>query len=90
MTLPSSDTPLYNHPLPDIEEWLRSHGGEQDRKELHYWRIGNENWTADLWLEVDQITVRYIGAATKDQDIQRSFKYSLSRRDLEAAIFGGP
>ncbi|CAC5343067.1 MULTISPECIES: DUF3143 domain-containing protein [Planktothrix] len=90
MTLPSSETPLYNHPLPDIEEWLRSHGGEQDQKELHYWRIGNPNWTADLWLEIDQITVRYIGAATNGQDIQRSFKYSLSRQDLESTIFGGP
>lgn len=90
MSLPSADTPLYNHPLPDIEDWLRSHGGEQDSKELHYWHIENPNWTADLWLDVDQITVRYIGAATNGQDIQRSFKYSLSRRDLEAAIFGGP
>jgi hypothetical protein len=90
MTLPNSETPLYNHPLPDIEDWLRSHGGEQDNKELHYWRIGNPNWKADLWLEVDQITVRYTGAATNGQDIQRSFKYSLSRGDLEAAIFGGP
>lgn len=90
MTLPSSDTPLYNHPLPDIEDWLRSQGAEQDSQELHYWRIEKSTWKADLWLDIDQLTVRYIGAGEDDQDIQRSFKYSLSRKDIEQAVFSGP
>lgn len=90
MSLPSADTPLYNHPLPDIEQWLRSKGCEQDPATLHHWSVEQVNWQADLWLEVDSLMVRYIGAGADGSDIQRSFKYSLSRRDLEDAIFSGP
>ena len=35
MTLPSPDTPLYSHPLPEIEQWLRLQGCTQDEKQLH-------------------------------------------------------
>ncbi|CDM94054.1 MAG: DUF3143 domain-containing protein [Limnospira sp. PMC 1291.21] len=90
MTLPSPNTPLYNHPLPEIEDWLRSLGGEQDSQELHSWQVEKPTWKAELWLDIDQITVRYIGAGTDGQDIQRSFKYSLSRQDIEQAVFSGP
>ena len=27
--LPSSDTPLYSHPLPDLEQWLQASGFEK-------------------------------------------------------------
>ena len=90
MTLPSPNTPLYNHPLPEIEDWLRSLGGEQDLQELHCWQVEKPTWKADLWLDIDQITVRYIGAGTDGQDMQRSFKYPLSRQDIEQAVFSGP
>ena len=90
MTLPPSDTPLYNHPLPDIEDWLKSQGCQQDRQDLHCWRIERSDWQAELWLDVDQLTVRYFRTDDTDQDIQRSFKYSLSRQDVEDAIFSGP
>ncbi len=90
MTLPTSETPLYNHPLPEIEEWLRSKGCQQDRDQLHYWSIERATWKADVWLDVDQLTVCYIGAGEDNQDVQRSFKYSLSRKDIESAVFSGP
>lgn len=90
MTLPSADTPLYNHPLPEIEWWLKSKGCQQDKTDLHHWYVKKPDWEADLWLEVDSLTVRYIKAAAGGRDIQRSFKYSLSRRDLEEVIFSGP
>lgn len=90
MALPPSNTPLYNHPLPDIEQWLRSQGCQQDETDLHRWHVKNETWEADLWLEVDSLTVRYLGAGADGRDIQRSFKYSLSRRDLDEAVFSGP
>lgn len=90
MTLPPANTPLYNHPLPEIEDWLRLKGCEQDQETLHHWYIQRSEWQADLWLEVDALTVRYIQAGEDGRDIQRSFKYSLSRRDLEDAIFSGP
>ncbi|MBF2064274.1 MAG: DUF3143 domain-containing protein [Calothrix sp. C42_A2020_038] len=86
----SPDTPLYSHPLPQIEQWLRDQGCEQDAKEPHCWRLKTSNWNAQLWLDVEQITVRYIQAGENGQDIQRSFKYSLSRQDVEEAVFAGP
>lgn len=90
MTLPSAETPLYNHPLPAIEQWLEEVGCEQDRTELHSWRVERPDWTAELWLDIEQISVRYINAVEGSQDIQRSFPYSLSRQDIEEAIFSGP
>lgn len=90
MTLPSPDTPLYNHPLPDIEQWLQSKGCRQDPEALNRWRVEKPTWQADLMLEVDAIIVRYLQADSSGEDIQRIFKYSLSRQDLEEAIFSGP
>ncbi|HEY9849666.1 MAG TPA: DUF3143 domain-containing protein [Leptolyngbyaceae cyanobacterium] len=88
--MPSADTPLYNHPLPYIEQWLKDQGCQQDRQELHCWRVEKTDWQAELWLDIDQLTVRYLNAGENGQDIQRSFKYSLSRRDIEEAVFSGP
>ncbi|MCU0549071.1 MAG: DUF3143 domain-containing protein [Leptolyngbya sp. Prado105] len=88
MTLPSADTPLYNHPLPAIEEWLSDMGCEQDTQELHCWTIDRSKWQAELMLDVDQLSVRYLNV--EGRDVQRSFKYSLSRKDVEDAVFGGP
>lgn len=90
MVMPSADTPLYNHPLPYIEQWLKDQGCQQDRQELHCWRVEKTDWQAELWLDIDQLTVRYLNAGENGQDIQRSFKYSLSRRDIEEAVFSGP
>ncbi|MEX0271543.1 DUF3143 domain-containing protein [Leptolyngbyaceae cyanobacterium UHCC 1019] len=90
MSLPSADTPLYNHPLPDIEQWLKTHDCQQDREDLHCWHIERAGWKAELWLDVDQLSVRYFGFGDGDRAVQRSFKYSLSRHDIEAAIFAGP
>jgi len=90
MVLPSSDTPLYNHPLPEIENWLRSQGCQQDNNELNCWRVERPNWQAELCLDVEELAVRYINAAEGRRDIMRSFKYSLSREDVEAAVFSGP
>ncbi|MBD2138604.1 DUF3143 domain-containing protein [Anabaena sp. FACHB-1237] len=85
-----ANTPLYSHPLPQIEEWLKNQGCQQDRNELHCWHITKPTWKAELWLDVEQITVRYFQAGQNNQDIQRSFKYSLTRKDIEQAIFAGP
>jgi hypothetical protein len=90
MTLPSPDTPLYNHPLPEVENWLRSQGCQQDEAELNCWHIDRTDWNADLWLDIDQVTVRYRAAGDSSGLVQRSFKYSLSRQDIEDAIFSGP
>ncbi len=90
MSILPANTPLYNHPLPQIEQWLKDQGCQQDENELHCWRLQRADWFAQLWLDIEQITVRYPQAGENGQDIQRSFKYSLSREDIEQAVFSGP
>ncbi|HEY9616416.1 MAG TPA: DUF3143 domain-containing protein [Microcoleaceae cyanobacterium] len=90
MTLPPADTPLYNHPLHDIEQWLITKGCQQDKTELHCWYLDQPGWKAELMLDTDQLTVRYFEFGDRARAVQRSFKYSLSRQDIEDAIFAGP
>ena len=102
MTSLPIDTPLYNHPLPEIEQWLLSMGCEQDDNELHCWHINKPEWKAHLCLDIEELTVRYhsnrssdarestSAGATSDRNIYRTFKYSLSRQDIENAVFAGP
>ena len=96
MTLLPTDTPLYNHPLPEIEQWLLSMGCEQDDHELHCWHINRPDWHAELSLDVEELTVRYHAATVPSSlsdtppSIYRTFKYSLSRQDIENAVFAGP
>ena len=90
MPLPSADTPLYNHTLPDIELWLKQQGCEQNSSELNRWEIAKASWQADLSLETDSLMVYYRNRRDAGENIQRGFKYSLSRQDLEDAIFAGP
>jgi hypothetical protein len=90
LSLPPPGTPLYNHPLPYIEQWLQKQGCEQDKEDLHCWQVERATWKAKLWLDVEELTVRYLNAGENGQDIQRAFKYSLSRQDVEDAIFAGP
>lgn len=90
MSLPPADTPLYSHPLPNIEQWLRDQGCEQDSDQLHCWSVQRPDWRAEICLDIEQLTVRYLQPGQEGQDIQRSFKYSLSRKDIEQAVFAGP
>ncbi len=89
MSLPSPDTPLYNHPLPSIEQWLSDQGCRQDDQERSLWWIDRPGWSAQVSLEIEEISVRYFNTP-EGRDIRRSFKYSLSRQDVEDAVFSGP
>lgn len=90
MTLLPANTPLYNHPLPEIERWLSKQGCKQDPEQLHCWSVERPAWQAEIALEIDQLIVRYINAGEDGRDVQRAFKYSLSRQDVENAVFSGP
>lgn len=90
MVLPNQETPLYNHPLNEIEGWLQSMGCEQDSQELNCWYIDKGTWKAEICLDIEEIVVRYLEAGEQQTDIKRVFKYSLSREDVEDAIFSGP
>ncbi len=65
-------------------------GCEQDRAERHCWYVQHSDWKAELCLEIDQLTVRYRQPPESNYAVQRSFKYSLSRQDIEDAVFAGP
>ena len=86
MELPSADTPLYSHPLPKIEQWLESLGCKQDSKNLHCWYVQKPDWQAEICLEVEEITVSYSKTEDRSAKLNRSFKYSLSRQDVESAV----
>jgi hypothetical protein len=88
--LPDSQTPLYNHPLPEIERWLQAIGCQQNERDIHCWRLLREDWQAELCLDVEELTVRYVRSGANPQEIARSFKYSLTRQDIENAILDGP
>jgi len=90
MSLPSSDTALYNHPLAKIEAWLREQDCRQSDEDPSLWYVERPTWRAELYLDVEDIRVRYLGAAGGNRDIQRAFPYSLTRQDIEDAIFTGP
>ena len=90
MSLPEADTPLYNHTLPIIEDWLRGKGCNQDKENLHCWYLEESAWKAEICLEVEELTVRYFDTEAASQNLSRSFKYSLSRQDIEEAVFSGP
>jgi hypothetical protein len=90
MPLLSADTPLYNHPLPQIEQWLEARGCRQDTHQLHCWTVERYDWRAEIALETQEIVVCYHRKDDPSRSITRSFKYSLSRQDIENAIFAGP
>lgn len=90
MILPAPETPLYNHPLPKIENWLQLQGCKQDQDKPHFWYVRRPSWEAEISMEAEEIRVRYINAIAGNKDVYRAFPYSLSRKDIEDAIFTGP
>ncbi|TVQ43664.1 MAG: DUF3143 domain-containing protein [Gloeocapsa sp. DLM2.Bin57] len=90
MVLPSADTPLYNHPLFAIEKWLENMGCEQDSQELNRWTLTQLNWSVQIYLDIEEIVVQYSPTVNNPTEIKRAFKYSLTREDVEEAIFSGP
>lgn len=60
MVFPPGDTPLYNHSLPVIEKWLKSLGCQQDTNNLNRWEVERFNWKGEIYLEIEDITVRYL------------------------------
>ena len=85
--LPPPQAPLYNHPLPALESWLRQLGAVQRGPNSCLWDLQTTEWSAELELEVEELSVRWQGAAGA---VQRHFPYGFSRADVEAAILAGP
>ncbi|MGI0483112.1 DUF3143 domain-containing protein [Geminocystis sp. CENA526] len=86
----TAKSPLYNFPLPEIERWLKNMGCEQNPKLLNCWYVKKRGWEAQITLEIEDLIVNYLNAGADGSDIKRAFRYSLSRQDIEDAVFSGP
>ncbi|MCT0217932.1 DUF3143 domain-containing protein [Synechococcus sp. CS-1329] len=86
-SLPPLQTPLYNHPLPALEQWLSDLGACRDRAEPAIWDLMQPSWSARIELEVEELKVSW----EQDGSVTvRLFPYGLSRADVESAILAGP
>jgi len=83
-------SPLYSFPLPEIERWLKTMGCEQNPQALNCWYVKKGGWEAQITLEIEDLMVNYLDAGADGSDIKRAFRYSLSRQDIEDAVFSGP
>lgn len=85
--LPPAQTPLYHHPLPLLEAWLRQIGARQRGTHSSQWDLHQPQWSALLELEVEELRVSWLHDGHQSV---RQFPYGLSRSDVEAAILAGP
>ena len=85
--LPPPQTPLYNHPLPCLEAWLRDLGARQQADNPCRWDLHQPQWSASIDIDVEDLQV--IWHQEGHQTVRR-FPYGLSRADVQAAILAGP
>jgi hypothetical protein len=85
--LPAPQTPLYHHPLPVLEAWLRGLGGRQRGHHSSQWDLHQPQWSALLELDAEELRVSWLQDGRQSV---RQFPYGLSRADVEAAILAGP
>jgi hypothetical protein len=86
-SLPPERTPLYHHPLPALEAWLRQLGAHQQGSHGVVWDLHQAEWSARITLESEDLTVTWHGEGFERQ---RRFAYGLTRADVEGAILAGP
>ncbi len=87
IALPPLQTPLYNHPLPALEQWLLDLGAIRRRSEPCRWTLHRPHWSALIELDVEEIKVSW---HQEGRTTVRLFPYRLSRADAESAILAGP
>jgi hypothetical protein len=76
-SLPPPQAPLYNHPLPALEQWLRDLGAVQHGPHSCLW-------------DLELVVVLCIRWQAAEVPVERHFPYGFSRADVEAAILAGP
>ncbi len=84
--LPAASTPLYNHPLHHIEMWLETQGCVRSETSQSTWLCDREPWQAVVTLGETQLQVVYNYPDGSHKSL--SLPYSLSREDMELAVFG--
>jgi hypothetical protein len=86
-TLPPPHTPLYNHPLPALEQWLVDLGAARNRTSPSCWDLHRPQWSALIELEIEDLRVSW---HQDGHTTVRLFPYGLTRSDVESAILAGP
>ena len=85
--LPPPETPLNQHSLQALEEWLRGLGAGRSEDDLCDWIWEQPGWSARLRLDQEGLGVTW----TSSQPAKScAFPYGLPREDVEAALRLGP
>ena len=81
------DTPINQHSLQSLEEWLIDLGATKDIDNPSKWYLLLSDWNATIFFEQEDLSVVWEsgGKVTK-----RLFSYCINREDIENAILQGP
>lgn len=85
---PPSNTPLNQHSLRALEDWLSSLNAERIDGDPCRWAIIHSDWSAEIRLEREDVVV--IWQQPGVEELRCSLPYGLSRADVTAAIQAGP
>ncbi len=86
-SLPSADTPLNQHSLRALEQWLQSLGATRSDQDPCDWVWEQPAWSALLRLDQQDLGVIW----TSEQPTRScSYPYGLTREDVESALRLGP
>ncbi len=82
-----SDTPINQHSLQSLEEWLIDLGATKDIDNPSKWYLLLSDWNATIFFEQEDLSVVWEsgGKVTK-----RLFSYCINREDIENVILQGP
>jgi hypothetical protein len=87
--LPPESSPLNQHSLRALEQWLLQLGAIRINNDPCRWQLERPDWSAVLLLAREDLKVIWQASETTG-DKQCSLPYGLSRADVEAAIQAGP
>ena len=85
---PPSNTPLNQHSISALEDWLVSLNAERIDRDPCRWSLTRPDWSAEIRLEREDLVVIWRQPGAKE--LLCSLPYGLSRADVTAAIQAGP
>ena len=85
--LPPAQTPLNQHSLSSLEDWLIQLGAKRSKVDPCKWHWLFSNWTAEITLDQDELRIIWDKSGKLSHCC---FPYGLSRSDVEIAIKEGP
>ena len=83
----SSNIPINQYSLKELENWLQNLGAQRDIKDLCSWHLKVATWEAIISFEQEDLSVVW---NCEGKFTRRLFSYSINRVDVENAILQGP